>query len=344
MNVSRTTGANRTSPVQPLLLPGHKHIVYSIAFLPDGKQFISGSMDNTVRTWSTKRDREIRAPIDCDSTVSAIAISNDGRWIATNGDRPWRVVLWSAATHDKVGECAGVHVGPLECLSFSADATMIVSGAGDLTVVVWRVPTGERLAGPFRDHEDAVVSVVFSPDGDQLATTDLHHVRILDSHSGSLILPPIELEVWALAWATQPTDRVIFASCGHSIKGIDVETGAVSFEWTAHRLTITCISLSRDGQFIAASSNFDKTVRVWNTVTQQECVPALEHNALVRCAAISPDGSYVVSGGDNYTVYVWPIRDDIERIEGTSTSSTVCGDRRIVQTADNTQDNRYYRR
>jgi WD40 repeat protein len=323
MAASHERGTFATSP-QPLVLSGHTRMVYTIAFLPDGTQFVSGSMDGTVRTWGTEQGREIRSPINCNGIVSTVAVSNDGRWIATEGEK-WSVVLWNAATHEKVGESGQGHLGHVECLSFSADGTQVVSGAGDTTVVVWRVPTGERLAGPFRGHVDAVTFVVFSPDGDRFASTDLKDVRIRDSQSGTLVLPLIELQVWSLAWAPAPNDRLLYAACDTRIVCIDALTGAVCLEWTAHPLTITCIALSRDGQLIAPSSNYAKTVQLWSTATQQECTPALQHSSYVRCVAVSPDGSHVISGGEDHTVYIWPIRDNLARIEeAASQSTTVC--------------------
>ena len=324
MNVSHTRSAHGTSP-QPLVLSGHTRMVYTIACLPDGDQFVSGSMDGTVRTWSTEQGREIRSPIDClNGSVSTMAVSNDGRWIATNGEK-MSVVLWDAATHEKVGESSEGHLGFVECLAFSTDATRVVSGAGDTTVVVWRVPTGERLAGPFRDHADAVTSVVFSPDGDRLASTDVQDVRIRDSQSGTLVLPLIDLQSWSLAWAPAPNDQLLYAACGTRIVCIDASTGAVCLEWKAHPMIITCIALSRDGRLIACSSNYAKTVQLWSTATQQECIPALQHSSSVRCVAISPEGSHVISGGDDHTVYIWPIRDNLARIEeAASQSTTVC--------------------
>ncbi|KAH0830106.1 WD40-repeat-containing domain protein [Lanmaoa asiatica] len=319
MDVSQARGTDGTSP-QPLVLSGHTRMVYSIAFLPDGDQFVSGSTDQTVRTWGTNQGCEIRSPIETGGIVSTVIVSNDGRWIATAGEN-WRVTFWDAKTHEKVGESA--NIGVIESLSFSSDAAKVASGLGDTTVFVWGVPTGEKLAGPFRGHTDAVSSVVFSPDGDRLASTDLHDVRIRDSHSGTLVLPLIELEVWSLAWAPVPNDRLIYAACDNRIKCIDTSTGAVCLEWTAHILTITSIALSRDGHLIASSSNYAKTVQLWSTTTQQEYMPPLQHASFVRCTAISPDGSHVISGVEDSAVYIWPIQGNLARVEEPASQSTI---------------------
>ncbi|KAF8552984.1 hypothetical protein OG21DRAFT_1604384 [Imleria badia] len=302
MNASHAKGANATSP-QPLVLTGHTRMVYSIGFHPDGNQFVSGSMDGTIRTWNTHQAREVRPQIDCGGTIFAMAISTDGRWIATSGET-WRVLFWDASTHAKVGESesdsAKGHAGPVECLAFSADATKLVSGAGDTTVVVWRVPTGEHIAGPFRGHVDAVTCAIFSPDGDRVASTDVIDIRIRACPSGTLVLPLIEMggRAWSLAWAPAPNDHLIYASCDNRIRCIDASTGAVCLEWTAHPLPITCITLSRDGQLITSSSNYAKTVQLWDTATQQELVPALQHG-IDEEASPSTSGIVAIDDDDN---------------------------------------------
>ena len=313
---SLETGTTHGAPnPQPLVLSGHTRTVYSIGFLPDSNQFVSGSVDGTVRTWGTTQAREVRSPIDCRDSVSTMAVSNDGRWIATSGEK-WRVTLWDATTHQKVGESA--NAGVMECLSFSNDVTRIVSGCGDTTIIVWSIPTCERFAGPFRGHIEAVTSVVFSPEGNKLASTDGGDIRIWDSLSGTRSLTMIDQDVRSLVWASAPNDGVIYAACADRIRCFDPSTGATYLEWTAHALIITSIVLSRDGQLIASSSNYGKTVRLWNTATQQECAPVLEHASYVRCVAISPNGTHVVSGGDDHTVYIWPIQADLARVDETA--------------------------
>ena len=38
---------------------GHSAAVFSVAFSPDGKQFVSGSHDNLVKIWDTKTGTEV---------------------------------------------------------------------------------------------------------------------------------------------------------------------------------------------------------------------------------------------------------------------------------------------
>src|SRR4051794_6631683 len=41
-------------PTHPSVLVGHTHRVYSVAYSPDGRHFVSGSSDNTIRIWDAE--------------------------------------------------------------------------------------------------------------------------------------------------------------------------------------------------------------------------------------------------------------------------------------------------
>lgn len=60
-----------------------------------------------------------------------------GRTIAT-GTFDQKVRLWSLATRKLERELAG-HVGGVSSVAFSRDGTRLASGAGDSTVLVWRL-------------------------------------------------------------------------------------------------------------------------------------------------------------------------------------------------------------
>jgi WD40 repeat protein len=64
-----------------VLPPGHEGGVTSMAFLPDGKTLVTGSMDNTVKVWDVS-DATVKGTIKCANRVNAVAVSPDGKLIA----------------------------------------------------------------------------------------------------------------------------------------------------------------------------------------------------------------------------------------------------------------------
>ena len=90
-------------------------------------------VDSGDRLWATV---PIRSPW-------CLAISPDGRLIASGSDST--IDLWSAATGKKVFEFPG-HLDEIRALIFSPDGKKLISGAMDMTVLVWDLsPAIERV-------------------------------------------------------------------------------------------------------------------------------------------------------------------------------------------------------
>lgn len=81
-------------------LEGHKDSVYSVAFMPDGKTLVSGSLDKTLRMWQLG-DRSKNPCIQVFSGhkdfVLSVATTPDDRWIVS-GSKDRSVQFWDPRT------------------------------------------------------------------------------------------------------------------------------------------------------------------------------------------------------------------------------------------------------
>jgi len=79
-------------------LEGHSVYVSSVAYAPDGQRILSGSGDNTIRTWDAETGAAIGKPLEGHSSVvESITYSPDGRRIISgSGDKTIRI--WDAET------------------------------------------------------------------------------------------------------------------------------------------------------------------------------------------------------------------------------------------------------
>ncbi|KAF9219825.1 hypothetical protein BS17DRAFT_658368, partial [Gyrodon lividus] len=67
------------------------------------------------------------------------------------------------------------------------------------------------------------------------------------------------------------------------------------------------IAISLSGKFIASGS-LDNIVLLWDTMTSTQIGPILQHDGCVRSITISPDGSHLVSRGDDRKVCIWSLK------------------------------------
>ncbi|MBQ4396499.1 MAG: TIR domain-containing protein, partial [Clostridia bacterium] len=125
-----------------LLCQGHSGSVTSVAFAPDGKTFLSGSYDNTVRVWDSATGQCLRVCEGHSDDVNAIAFAPDGKtFLSGSGDA---VRVWDSATGQCLRICEG-HRRGVRAVAFAPDGKTFLSGARDRTVRVWDSATGQCL-------------------------------------------------------------------------------------------------------------------------------------------------------------------------------------------------------
>src|SRR5262249_24594477 len=122
----------------------HAGAVEGVAFLAGGTKLISwgGQGDWSVRIWDAATGKEGWKE-GLPAGTRALAVSRDGRLLATGGDD--RVVrLWEAASRPlRVLQQFQVHQAVVTCLAFTPD-DRVVSGSADGSVRLWDQPSGKE--------------------------------------------------------------------------------------------------------------------------------------------------------------------------------------------------------
>jgi WD40 repeat protein len=173
----------------------------------------------------------------------------------------------------------------------------------------------------------SVLSVTFSPDGEQFATVDDHgEIQVWQTSDGQSLLALQGHTNWVWTIAFSPTQPLL-ASGSHdqTIRLWNLETRQCITILRGHTNWVWSVVFSPDGQTLASGS-WDQTVRIWD-VQNGECLRVLSGTTQaflsqamgwVRSVVFSPDGQTLASGSQDGMVRLWNWRtgDCLQQFEG----------------------------
>ncbi|KAG2745632.1 WD40 repeat-like protein, partial [Suillus brevipes Sb2] len=94
-----------------------------------------GSFDKTARQWDVKAGKEIEEARGVyEERVSAVAVSRNGRWVATGYERG---ELKACEVETGFVKTFEGHSNRINCIDISADNTRLASGSDDYTARIW---------------------------------------------------------------------------------------------------------------------------------------------------------------------------------------------------------------
>jgi hypothetical protein len=145
-------------------LSGHTDRVFRMAFFPDGRRLVSGSVDGTAKVWNLATG-EAETTFTHNEWGGSVAVRADGAEVATGGLSSVRV--WDVASGTERHHLTG-HAAHIHGLAYSpTDPHLLASAGQDGAVRLWDTRNGRGLAvlqGPRLATEMA-----FSPDGKLIA-------------------------------------------------------------------------------------------------------------------------------------------------------------------------------
>jgi len=173
---------------------------------------------------------------------------------------------------------------------------------------------GPSELSPVELMEDPPLRLVFSPDGRMLFAA---------GYSGLVraFQVPTGLELAQIQTSTEPeqAQRIVALAMsrdgsqlatgdeGGLLRVVDVASGALTREVRVGRMGLSHIDFSWDGTEIATTAG--TSVRIWNTRSGAEQVGLQRHLGPISCAAFSPDGTLVVTGGYDGEAHIWNAAD-----------------------------------
>ncbi|MFL5807811.1 MAG: protein kinase domain-containing protein, partial [Roseiflexaceae bacterium] len=291
------------------LFIGHTQQAWSVAFSPDSRYMLTGSLDHTARLWDTQTGQELRRFTGHTDTVRSVAFSPDGKYVLT-GSNDTTARLWEVATGHEPRQFIGHelrqfigHSKGISGVAFSPDGKYVLTGSDDTTARLWEVATGHELR-QFIGHSKGISGVAFSPDG-KYVLTGSHDTtaRLWNAQTGAELRRFTVHTSWIEAVAFSPDGRyVLTGGVDRTARLWDAQTGEERRTFSGHTSPIFGVAFSPDSRYVLTASQ-DRTTRLWDTQTGQE----LRHFAgrPSTGVAFSPDGRYLVIASADPTVRLW---------------------------------------
>jgi WD40 repeat protein len=288
-------------------LRGHKGAVYSAAFFPGGARVATSGDDGRIIVWDVGTGQLLRSTHGAGGTVSDVAVSPDGRLLAscTDSGEGSKVQLLDARTLRPRRTLAAQEDGVFEVV-FSPDGRLLASGGRDHIVRLWDVRTG-RLLRSLVGHDDAVTALAFTPDGRRLASASAEHdstVRLWDVRTGESLHTLAAHGDWVTSVAFAPGGATL-ASGGRDHKLIiwDAGTGRKVRELRQPEMVYE-IEFSPDGRMLAEAGG-GGIVRIHDARTGRLLSKFEAHREEINEVKFAPRGLLLLTASYDSTIKLW---------------------------------------
>jgi WD40 repeat protein len=298
---------------------GHTNQVSTVAWSPDSRRLVSGSLDNTSQVWDALSGAHRLVYRGQSITINDVAWSppSVGQRVASacgnsffGGEHD--VQIWDANSGKHILTYTG-HGAPVHAVAWSPDGSRVASGGEGKEVQIWLAADGNPIVYG-NGHTGTISSLAWSPDSARVASaSDDGTVRIWNAVSGATLLTLKHTSfVNAVAWSPDGTriasaSGSIFVPKGeHLVRIWNATSGELILAYHGHTEQVVTLAWSLDGKRIASASNgSEKTVRIWETATGATTFIYRGHTLGVNAVAWSPNGKYLASAGNDGTVRVW---------------------------------------
>ncbi|KAJ6601264.1 WD40 repeat-like protein [Mycena vulgaris] len=339
----RVQGPNDSStpPKAILILPGHETEVFVCAFNPVNKSIlVTGSKDAVVNLWDlpfppTKSSPEFGQPPGPPRRLEHFANAEQGDLTALHWNSEGTLIaIGSYDTVLRICKSDGdlyfshtQHQAPIFAVRFSKDGKWLLTASLDGTACLWNV-NAKELDTQYFVHKDCCLDVDWLSDtifascsADQLIhimeigkkepiktlTGHTNEINQIKCNPAGTRLASCSDDMTARVWRIDN----LFNIEEDPIPGLGEQNQVVVL--TGHKHSVSTVGWCPDHRpgtnEILATSSFDGTARLWDSVTG-ECLQVFsDHKRPVYALKFKPDGRYLATGSGDGWLHVYDVRD-----------------------------------
>ncbi len=280
--------------------------VKSYRFAPDGKRFLTVSVDDQVRLWDAETGMPFGAPLNPGYKIDHAAVGPDGLSVLLTEvhETGPRARMWRADTGQAIGPI--VPTGTREP-AISPDGKFVVGSEGKNGARVFDMTTGKPV-GTKLAHEEEIQGSAFSPDGKWVAVADLRTVRVWDATSGKAATPPLRSLTKVAILIFSPDGLRLLGQTREGLAQLwSLPSGKPIGQPLRHGsrdAVVLGARFSPDGRLVV-TTGMDSTAKLWDAATGQPAAPPLHHASIVTEASFTADSRQVVLLDQTQTVCVY---------------------------------------
>ncbi|MFE6863790.1 pentapeptide repeat-containing protein [Nocardia sp. NPDC057668] len=291
-------------------LPGHRDIVYTLAFHPTEPLLASGDTAGGIMLWRLDTGAVLHTGAEHGTApIHWLAFESSGDLLAS-GDATGSILVRDGRTGAPRHRLTG-HTGSIWPFVFRPDGGQLAVADDQFALRVWDPVTGE-CRHVLTGHGRHVRTVSFDATGAVLAACGNDgDVRLWDAATGRLTEHlrgdadrPVNLES-AIFNPARPGQLTTTGNDGR-LSVFDIGTATHERHISIDAAPVWATAYSPDGRLVT-TANDDDSVTMWTRNTGGEHAVCRDHRGRVRSIAFDAAGARMATGCDDSEVRVWDV-------------------------------------